>query len=570
MKAVLPIPTILQPKFLSFKNHLRQSFHSSRQGGRDSIIFVLSILLMYWIFRGTAAGLTYIQESEHLAYLHPSLTLGLGLLVLFGMLVFSNCVSALGSLFLAHDLELILAAPLSPRRLFSGKLLEIMASSSWMVLVFGVPVLCAFGAAYDAGVGYYFWALVMMLPYFALPSACALLIVSIFATIVPANRTKPILFVIMIMFILMVYLLASILRPEATAYSINDLLRIISMLSVANVQWSPTYWIAGGLGSILVPNGESPLTYLVLSYSSLGFCIGLAYIAVRLLHKRAYSRSKNIFQAFNIDSRRAQRVLVLLLSFVNQPFRAIIAKEFKLFSRDMAQAVQLMLLMAICMLYLYNFRLIESVEGLPDSVRRWWHGILTICNVAMGAFVITAVSTRFVFSSVSLEGRCFWLLHVSPMTMHQILRAKFWAWFVPVATISSVVLASGALAINADVHIVLLSAVCSWIICYGIVGLAIGLGAYFAHFDWEHSSQLAASLGSLLFMLASTGLIVLNLVPTGMMIFLRSLRNSDYPFTAFDWYASVGCCAGLIVYLNFVTTRWALRFGADSLKRSLN
>lgn len=48
------------------------------------------------------------------------------------------------------------------------------------------------------------------------------------------------------------------------------------------------------------------------------------------------------------------------------------------------------------------------IDDLPIGQRLWWQAILIIGNMTMGAFVMTAVATRFVFPSVSLEGQTFW------------------------------------------------------------------------------------------------------------------------------------------------------------------
>jgi len=101
------------------------------------------------------------------------------------------------------------------------------------------------------------------------------------------------------------------------------------------------------------------------------------------------------------------------------------------------------------------------------------------------------------------------------------------------------------------------------------VGLAIGLGAVFANFEWEHTSQLAASFGSLVFMLCSTALIALNVVPAMILIFLRTLISFGYEFTALEWYSAVGSAAALLVYINFAAARTALTAGERALARSL-
>ena len=237
-----------------------------------------------------------------------------------------------------------------------------------------------------------------------------------------------------------------------------------------------------------------------------------------------------------------------------------------MFARDMSHALQLLLLLGLCMIYLYNFRFLNAVQNLPEGARLWWQALLIIANLGMGSFVISAVCTRFVFPSLSLEGKDFWIIKTSPLPTSELLRAKFWCWLLPIATISSTIFVSGALAIDAEPHIVALSGLASWVLCYGIVGIGIGLGALFANFNWEHSSQLAASFGSLIYMLSSMVMIMICLLPIGIIIFLRTFRVLGLEFSSFEWYLAISCCAFLIVYINYRSTSWALHMGEQALE----
>ncbi|MEI5604341.1 putative ABC transporter permease subunit, partial [Streptomyces brasiliscabiei] len=53
-------------------------------------------------------------------------------------------------------------------------------------------------------------------------------------------------------------------------------------------------------------------------------------------------------------------------------------------------------------------------------------------NLAMGAFVLSAVAVRFVFPAVSAEGSAFWIVRSSPVSMKAFLWSKFWTGLVPV------------------------------------------------------------------------------------------------------------------------------------------
>lgn len=560
------VTTLLQPKLLSLKNRWLNTKKIGSQIGRDVVISLFSIIIVICIYRGTFSTLKYLQANIGVAYLHPTLPLGLILAVLGGMLLFSSAAATLGSLYLAQDLDLIIASPISPWRFFHGKFSEIVISSTWMTFIFGVPTIIAFGQSYHAPLAYYIAALLVLAPYLLIPSACAFILVTVFTRIVPANRTKEILLIIFSLGIFLAYFMAKLIFPETSSLKkVDDLLRIVSFLSLPRVTWLPSFWASHPLGQMLENTGENYIPHLVLLYSVMFVLMSLSYILFRLFHFYSYSQAKSTRHGLRLNSKLAQQRLSRLMPFMRQPYRAILAKDIKVFSRDMTQAVQLMLLLGICMIYLYNFRVLQAIDNLPEKARMWWQGLLTLCNIAMGAFVITAVSTRFVFPTVSFEGQSFWILQSAPISYRDVLRAKFWTWFVPVAIISSIILVSGAFAINADPHVILVNALISWVLCYGIVGLAVGMGALFANFNWEHTSQLAASFGSLIYMLSSTVLILLNVIPTGLLVFLRTLRHYSTQFSAFEWYTCIVLTTVLLVYINYTAANWAMKLGVNAL-----
>lgn len=507
-----------------------------------------------------------IGSSEY-AYIPPSVFLGIIIFFLFGLLLFSSSISALGFLLLSKDLDLVLSAPVNRFSFFWAKLLETTGSATWMVLVFGAPAILAFANMYHAGPYFYLMTLVAFLPLFLIPSALGILMIISATSLIPASRTREILILCGGLFVVGLYFAAKALLPEAPTQmdTINDFLHIVTYLQVPNQDWSPAFWTSQILGRLLEPNGSNIWPYLGALYSSAITLGALGYIVCRLFHGRAYSMAKSSARGIKVNSRNRQRIIGFFSPLIGPEYRALLSKEISVFLRDMTQAVQLMLLLGLCAVYLYNLKILRVVEELPYEARVWWQAFLVIANLAMGAFVIAAVCTRFVFPSVSLEGQSYWVLRASPLSIGQILRAKFWIWLVPVATIGSVLLTSGALAIRAEPHIVVVSGIASWIVCYGIVGLGVGLGSVYANFNWEHSSQLAASFGSLIYMVASTTLIAINVVPITVLILLRSMHTMNINLSNYEWYLTVSSAALLLVYLNYATARWALKLGENSL-----
>lgn len=560
------IPLVLRPKLLTFKNKARSNYTLRSNLGRDLVVLCFSALILLGVYKGTCEGLERVFQMKSEAQLAPYLPLGLLFFVLFVLLLISNAVAAIGAFYNGRDLDLLLASPLKGFSFFIGKLSEVVLSSSWMVLIFALPAIAAFAQQYNAGLLFYLAAIATLIPYFLSASALSIFAVGALAIIIPAKSTRQIFLGAALCLALALYY--SITRFQIDFQSVsgyNEILRVMAVLSFPQKTWLPSYWAAVSLSEILEPTGRSIVPYLTLLYACAFGSMTLCYLLLRFSHNEAYSRARSSSTGLKINSRRAHGILLRLTPFLDPQYRAMFSKESKTFARDIAQTVQLLLLLGLCLIYLYNFRLLHAIQGLPTGTREWWQGFLVFSNIGMGAFVITAVCSRFVFPSVSLEGQSLWILQTGPIEARDVLRAKFWYWLTPVACIASTVFAAGALTIDAAPQIVAVNALTSWIICYGVVGLAIGLGAFYANFDWEHSSQLAASFGSFVFMLASSLLICVSLIPVGILIFLRTLKNFGYNITNLEWYLCVITSAFLLTYINYCTTRWSLKMGEQAI-----
>jgi ABC-2 type transport system permease protein len=194
-----------------------------------------------------------------------------------------------------------------------------------------------------------------------------------------------------------------------------------------------------------------------------------------------------------------------------------------------------------------------------------WNIFLLLTNIALGSLVVTSICSRFVFPSVSLEGQSFWLLQAAPLSIRDVLKAKCKSWTLPVSCIGGVIFISGAMALNADIPLVLASCVAGIIICQGLVGLGIGLGAFFSQFEWEHSTQISTSLGSFIFMMISMLVLSLNMVPLGCM-FGAYLLFPEIQSAQSQVLLVLGVGLLITYALNKGVYWWALSTGARALQ----
>src|SRR3954469_15513947 len=132
-------PYLLRPSIWASRNRAKR--REPGDGTRAVFFGVIGLGVFFVILYG-ARWIT-IQLADYADFGDYLLRLGLSWLFLtfLSFLAFSAIVTALSTFFLADDLRLLLVAPVATRRLFQARFLRTLIQSSWMVVIFVVPVL---------------------------------------------------------------------------------------------------------------------------------------------------------------------------------------------------------------------------------------------------------------------------------------------------------------------------------------------------------------------------------------------------------------------------------------------
>jgi ABC-2 type transport system permease protein len=554
-------PILLQPRLLTIKNRW---FRSGKRGLKEIFATAVSIGMMYAIYTSTLSALRDAKRILPSVTLDPTMPLGVMLTTLSLMIFLSASVSAIGSLFLSKDLDLIHSTPISSGQFLWSKTLEVGLGVSWMMCVFALPSLWAFGAFYDGGATFMILAPLLCVTFFGVAVSVGTLTAIVFASLIPSERGRP-LFITLLFLAFGCFLgLMNGLSWTQSPTTVDPIQHLERLTSLALNPWLPTTHCAHAITGLLRGEYTVPLLASLESIGALSLIGLLNRLAFTRLYDRGISRTRQSGSVFKIDSRAAHRISRILLPFSSPSTRAIVTKEYKVFSRDLTHTVQLALLLGLTFLYLYNYQVLQGPSNVSADVLAIWHIFLLLTNIALGSLVVTSICSRFVFPSVSLEGQAFWLLQAAPLSTREMLRAKCKSWTLPVSCIGGVIFTSGAMALNADLPLVFASCAAGVVICHGMVGLGIGLGAFFSQFEWEHSTQISTSLGSFIFMMTSMIALSLNMVPLGCMFgaYLLFPEIQDAP-TAMSIILGVGLFCTYLV--NKGIGWWALSTGARAL-----
>ena len=118
---------------------------------------------------------------------------GIVLSLIIVVLLLSSFGVALGSLFLASDLDLLMAAPVDRRAVFVSKILDGMGWYYVLVAALALPALFLYGGALRFGPLYYVLTLLTVLGAPLLPAALGALLVLLVARFAPARRVREVL-----------------------------------------------------------------------------------------------------------------------------------------------------------------------------------------------------------------------------------------------------------------------------------------------------------------------------------------------------------------------------------------
>ncbi len=206
------------------------------------------VALVFWVgvFGIAYRVLRYFRGVEDIGNLIAAKVLGIILLAFLSILLLSNIITALSTFFLAKDLDLLVAAPISQSRLYAAKLVETVVHSSWMVALLALPNFTPYGIVFGGGFLFPVVALAAFVPYLILPAVVGTAFTLILVNIFPARRTRELLGLVATGAVVVVLMILRFLRPERLAQpeGFKNLVDYLAVLRTPTSPWLPSEWTA--------------------------------------------------------------------------------------------------------------------------------------------------------------------------------------------------------------------------------------------------------------------------------------------------------------------------------------
>ena len=518
--------------------------------------------VIYVIFQRV---LSYFQAVEEFGDLLAYKLLTMVFLTFFGLLVFSNVLVALNTLFLSQDLETIHATPVSIGEIFAARFFDTLLESSWMVLLFGIPVFTAYGLVYEASPVYYLGLVSVMVPYLILAAALGITLTIVLVQIFPAQRTRDILLLLSILIIILLFFLFRFTRPERLVDpdAFASVVTYFRALSAPASPYLPSSWASEAIWPLLKESRISSGFYQGFLWITALASVVISTFIASVIYPDGWSRSR--------ETRRL--VPGGILGFVPENLRprrirssqtlALMGKDLKFFFRDNTQWSQLLLIFALIVLYLYNYSVLPLDR--PQMPTFYLQNLIAFLNVGLAGFVLASIGVRFVFTAVSGEGFSFWIVQSAPLSASRLLWSKFLFYLSPLLLLGLILTIATNELLQVTPLMRWLAPITIFSMVFGITALGVGVGAAFPNFKAENLTQVATGFGGLLYMILAMGFITLVVIlEAGPVYTLFMAQVRQHSLSHWQWIY-VGGSILLTVVANIAAIWLPMRYGIRKL-----
>jgi len=490
---------LFSPHWFSLRNRVRHLKPDALF--KASSLFALGLLFWAGTFYVIYRVLIYFQGVPEIGSYLTAKLLSMVFLTFFTILLFSNAIISLSAYYLSDDLLLILSSPVPLGRVYLAKFGETVLSSSWMVLLFGFPVFVAYGIVHRASLLYYLQLTGVLLPFLIIPAALGIAFTMVLVNAFPARRIRDIFLLLSLALVVSLYFLFRFLQPEKLVdpESFNSLVEYFARMGTPSSSFLPSQWATEALLPFLHKRAGDGLFYLGLLLSNGAVALIYGNWLFGRLYYEGWNKSQEGRSARISQSALLERGISLLGRPLSFPYRALLAKDIKTFLRDRTQWSQLFLLVALVVVYLYNFSVLPLKKSPLGSF--YLQNLLSFLNLGLAGFVLSAVGARFVFPAISLERNSFWIIQSSPLKLKGFLWGKFWMSLLPLLALAESLIILTNLLLHVTPFMMGLSVVTVFLMTFGITGLGVGLGAIYPRFQVENVSQIATGFGGIIYMI---------------------------------------------------------------------
>lgn len=485
---------ILKYKILSFKNAnfvidkklLIRNFASFLVYG----IFALGAFLFTW----NAIEYVLVNMKIGLFLLHEFISI---MFFIFFMAVnVGNIVVSYSTLFKSPEVQFLFTKPVDPKIIFTIKFFDnFFYSSSTLILMF-FSVFAGYVIYFKLSIFTFLVILLFnILPFLLTAGALGVIILMIIMKLSTIIGIKKIFFIIISTYLILMISFFEITSPIKL---VNDVLqyypdvnKYFADLVSPIITYLPNHWLSDTLYWMVNDNFEKAILPMLLQIL---LALFLTIIALSLGNKWYYNVWLSSLK-FKFSNNKGKGIFSKFVSFDNVSrfsgqTEALMKKDLFTFMRDPSQIVHLSILLFLILLFISSIPSVALIAGNNFYLQT----VVYISVLLFNGLLVTALSLRFVFPLISLEGEAFWKIKTSPISIKKYVKLKLFPYLISILLLSLVLnLFSNY---KFSIYLIILSTLITIFIAIGLVYLNFGMGGYFAIYKEKNPIRIASSQGA--------------------------------------------------------------------------
>jgi len=519
---------------------------------------LIIIGLIWGGYRLFMAGGYFLLKQGELGELFLDRLVYLGWSIIFYLLILSNLITGFSTLYRSPEVAFLMTLPLQNLRIFQVKFFENLIYSSWALLILGIPLTLAYGKLQGLlGWQYGLVFFTGMLPFLFLATVSASLLLMLLVMLSRYFKMRTLFVLLGLIFAGLFYLYFSVSQQNTILGgglgNFRALGRYLTNLSHPPFPLIPSYWFTRlFLGSAVLPLGERFfLVALFISTATVGWEL------VKLVAERFYYQT---YQLMEGQGQRRKHTAISRLFTADWPGiqladQALVAKDMVQFLRTPQQWVQFLLMGFFIAVYLINLaRGRINFEELPA----FWRTTLYVFNFGFTGFILAALTVRFVYPMISMEGRSLWMLQMAPFSMKRLFFEKFWFAFFFLFTLTEVVALSSNFFLGQTLEVSIITSIFLFMTSLALISLSLGLGAVYAQFNESNPMKISSGYGGIITVVLSLIYVAVSVASLVLVINLNQSGGS---------HLVISGIAGLVMLLTLAYTWLPLKWGVRAVSR---
>lgn len=411
--------------------------------------------------------------------------------LIFALAVVSGIVSGLYTMFRAREVEFLVGLPLRSQTIFDYLFAQNLILNTWPVAVLGLPLVFALVSVFGISAPIAVIMLAGLLPLTLCAESAGALIAVVFTRVFQRFHWPVTLAAVAVLGVLFAYFLADAIAPARLGEAAfgADGAGGIKLLHNARIDrlWLPNYWLARAYEAGLAGGAARS----AVSAIALIFMTGAALATARLIGGRLYletwMRSRAIRRLPHAGTRRR------FPRFSSGLRGALVERDYLVFARhsnEISQAFFFFLLVLILVFIVSRYPLLSGRHNV-------WNYRAAVLLFGVISYYLVMLANRFVFPSLSLEGRAFWIVLSSPIKLADIFRAKLMYSAATLAVLGCAL--TGVAAALFRVPGPLIGVMLFWAAAAAavIAAIALTMGTFYPDFSRQSASEISSSLAGL-------------------------------------------------------------------------